>query len=237
MVETTLRGWKEIAVFLGASPRSAQRWERELGMPVHRLRITTGSVVTAYPSELDSWRRQVSAALARGPVQSDGSDDLEFGESGQGHASDVQGEAPARHRPVVEGRLTGVAARWALIGLLAVLGAVGAGWALWHRGGSARDAIAAGDADGDIIRVTSGPSTIRLRSGPDGMTTVTLPGVPEIRVRTERIGAELAVEVCSATTLPDRPRRLARLRLTPTIPAELTVARDTSISFAWEAPR
>jgi hypothetical protein len=32
-----LDGWKEIASYIGRGVRSAQRWERELGMPVHRL--------------------------------------------------------------------------------------------------------------------------------------------------------------------------------------------------------
>ena len=32
-----LNGWKEIAAFLGKGVRTVQRWEREQGLPVHRL--------------------------------------------------------------------------------------------------------------------------------------------------------------------------------------------------------
>lgn len=206
-------------------------------MPVQRLRMTTGSVVSAFPSELDAWRRRVSADLAEESVQSGGTDDTEAGESNPDDPSDPQGDGPVPHRPRVQGRLTVVSARWALVALLAFTGAVAAGWALWHRDGRAPGVTAAIGSAGNVIRVTSGPSTIRLRTGPDGMTTVTLPGVPELRMRAEQTGAELAVEVYSAATLPDRPRRLARLRLTPTIPAELAVAGDIPISLAWEVPR
>jgi hypothetical protein len=237
VTESSLRGWKEIAAFLGTSARSAQRWERELGMPVQRLRMTTGSVVSAYPSEIDAWRRRVSADLAKESIQSGGTDDAEAGDSDPGDPADSQGDGPAPHRPVVQGRFTLVSARWALVGLLAFTGVIAATWVYWHRDGRTPEATDAIESVGDVIRVSSGPSTIRLRPGPDGMTTVTLPGVPELRVRTERAGAELAVDVYSATTLPDRPRRLARLRLTPAIPAELAVEGNSPIRFAWEVPR
>lgn len=237
VTESPLRGWKEIADFLGTSARSAQRWERELGMPVQRLRMTTGSVVSSYPSELDAWRRRVSADLARESLESDGTEDLEAGESSPDDASDPQGDGPAPHRPALQRRLTPVSARWALVGLLVFAGVVGAGWVFWHRGGRVPGATAAGDAGGNVIRVTSGPSTIRLRPGPDGMTTIVLPGVRELGLRAEQSGAELALDVYSAATPPDRPRRLARLRLTPAIPAELAVEGNTPIRFAWEVPR
>jgi hypothetical protein len=35
-MEEELRGWKAIADSLGASPRTAQRWERDLRLPVRR---------------------------------------------------------------------------------------------------------------------------------------------------------------------------------------------------------
>ena len=45
-----LKGWKEIAQFLGQPSSTAQRWARE-GMPVeHR-----GRVVQAYPDKLNLW--------------------------------------------------------------------------------------------------------------------------------------------------------------------------------------
>ncbi|HLK33752.1 MAG TPA: hypothetical protein VKT29_11720 [Terriglobales bacterium] len=53
----TLRSWKEIARHLGASVRTAQRWEREFHLPVRRLEARHGATVFAYPAELDSWLR------------------------------------------------------------------------------------------------------------------------------------------------------------------------------------
>jgi len=51
-----LDSWKEIAAYLGRSARCAQRWERNLGLPVHRIRHTEGYTVYAYAAELDAWR-------------------------------------------------------------------------------------------------------------------------------------------------------------------------------------
>jgi hypothetical protein len=61
----TLNGWKEIALYVGKSVRSVQRWEHELGLPVRR--ITTpdhGQIVYASRSEMDAWRHQMEGAAA-----------------------------------------------------------------------------------------------------------------------------------------------------------------------------
>jgi TolB-like protein/Flp pilus assembly protein TadD len=50
-----LDSWKEIAGYLRRGARTLQRWEREQGLPVHRLRHEQGSTVYAYRSELDAW--------------------------------------------------------------------------------------------------------------------------------------------------------------------------------------
>jgi hypothetical protein len=56
-----LNGWKEIAAHLGRSARSVQRWERDLGLPVHRIPTPEGgSIVYARRSEVDSWRARQS---------------------------------------------------------------------------------------------------------------------------------------------------------------------------------
>lgn len=55
MEEAPLTGWKDIAAFLGSSVRTAQRFERELALPVHRTQASKGAVVRAYPSELKRW--------------------------------------------------------------------------------------------------------------------------------------------------------------------------------------
>ena len=54
-VNVTLNSWKEIAVFLGRGIRTAQRWELDLDLPVHRVRNTARSPVFAFHSELRIW--------------------------------------------------------------------------------------------------------------------------------------------------------------------------------------
>lgn len=50
-----LSSWKEIARHLGVTVRTAQKWERERGLPVHRL-PGQRSIVSASVLEVDSWR-------------------------------------------------------------------------------------------------------------------------------------------------------------------------------------
>lgn len=53
-----LDSWKEIASYVGRNVRTCQNWERELGLPVHRLDGSPKSRVFAYTTELDSWREE-----------------------------------------------------------------------------------------------------------------------------------------------------------------------------------
>lgn len=53
---SSFTSWKEIATYLGKGVRTAQRWERELGLPVLRPNGKPSGVVSASPAELDSWR-------------------------------------------------------------------------------------------------------------------------------------------------------------------------------------
>ncbi len=48
-----LNGWKEIAVHLGRGVRTAQRWEKEYGLPVRRLGHKDGEIIVASRRELD----------------------------------------------------------------------------------------------------------------------------------------------------------------------------------------
>jgi adenylate cyclase len=50
-----LDSWKEIAAYLKRGARTVQRWEREEGLPVHRLLHGTLGSVYAYRAELDRW--------------------------------------------------------------------------------------------------------------------------------------------------------------------------------------
>lgn len=50
-----LDSWKEIAVYLRRGPRTVQRWEQQLGLPVHRLAHSQRGQVFAYKPELEAW--------------------------------------------------------------------------------------------------------------------------------------------------------------------------------------
>lgn len=50
-----LDSWKEIAAYLRRGARTVQRWEREQGLPVHRLQHEKLGSVYAYRTELDDW--------------------------------------------------------------------------------------------------------------------------------------------------------------------------------------
>ncbi len=50
-----LATWKGIAAHFGCNVRTAKRWERERGLPVHRAPGKRGSTVFAHVSELNAW--------------------------------------------------------------------------------------------------------------------------------------------------------------------------------------
>jgi hypothetical protein len=52
-----LNSWKEIAAYLGRGVRTVQRWERDMGLPVHRPKGKDRSAVLALAEELDAWLR------------------------------------------------------------------------------------------------------------------------------------------------------------------------------------
>ena len=50
-----LSGWKEIANYLGRGVRTVQRYEREMGLPIHRPAGKSWASVVAAKTELDDW--------------------------------------------------------------------------------------------------------------------------------------------------------------------------------------
>jgi hypothetical protein len=63
-----LDGWKDIASYLGRGVRTAQRWERELGLPVRRLGTGGAEVVYAFREELDAWLLRQSRTGAEAQI-------------------------------------------------------------------------------------------------------------------------------------------------------------------------
>lgn len=56
MLERRLESWKEIAGYLKRGVRTARRWEKDEGLPVHRQAHKSQGTVYAHASELDAWR-------------------------------------------------------------------------------------------------------------------------------------------------------------------------------------
>ncbi len=50
--------WKEIAAYLKRSVKTCQRWESDLGLPIHRSDGTAKGKVFAYQEEIDRWLRK-----------------------------------------------------------------------------------------------------------------------------------------------------------------------------------
>jgi Tol biopolymer transport system component len=63
-----LDSWKEIAAFLGRGVRTVQRWEREEGLPVHRLAHDKRGSVYARREELSAWWESRRQTLASQPA-------------------------------------------------------------------------------------------------------------------------------------------------------------------------
>jgi len=53
-----LDSWKEIAAYVNRNVRTAQRWEKTEGLPVHRHRHERASSVSACREEIDRWQKQ-----------------------------------------------------------------------------------------------------------------------------------------------------------------------------------
>lgn len=75
-----LDSWKEIATFFGRDERTVNRWEKERGLPVHRVPGSKGRVY-AYSDELTAWLEGTGAEETRPPES--GSDRKESAELAQ----------------------------------------------------------------------------------------------------------------------------------------------------------
>src|SRR5262245_45878423 len=70
-LEGRLDSWKEIAAYLGRGIRTVQRWEREEGLPVHRLAHEKRGTIYARREELAAWWESRRLTLASQPAESD----------------------------------------------------------------------------------------------------------------------------------------------------------------------
>jgi hypothetical protein len=81
-----LNGWKDIAAYLGRSVRTAQRWEKDFGLPIRRFGVSKPESVFALPREIDAWLETAQGINAR---------------SGAGPGRELAGEADASARETV----------------------------------------------------------------------------------------------------------------------------------------
>ncbi len=54
-----LESWKTIAAYLGRTEKTCRKWERELGLPIHRLDDSVKAHVYAYADEIDRWKDEM----------------------------------------------------------------------------------------------------------------------------------------------------------------------------------
>lgn len=123
-----LTGWKDIAVYLDRGVRTAQRWERDFGLPVRRIGREGAESVFAFTTEIDRWLESSSAAKAKG--QPAGDADRENG-SGNGHQPERGIVTPPAAQPVHRHQPR---ALWLLVLALVLLGAFVA-WREWSAPG------------------------------------------------------------------------------------------------------
>src|SRR5215831_11156431 len=61
-----LNSWQDVASHLGVSVRTAQKWEKTLGLPIRRMPGPRGRIV-ADPAELDQWKLQAAVPSVKSP--------------------------------------------------------------------------------------------------------------------------------------------------------------------------
>jgi Flp pilus assembly protein TadD len=126
---STLVSWKEIAVFLNRSESTVKRWERERGLPVHRVPGGERGGVYAYAAELEGWLNSEKEAEPTRLSEPDlsGEDDLAtVGNTESPPAS--EGKFDLRPSESLErwGRLRSAPRAWlAAIGMAAALAGAG----------------------------------------------------------------------------------------------------------------
>jgi len=72
--EHLFRSWKEIAAYLNCDIRTCLRWEKKLGLPVHRLEGGTRGSIFAYKEEIDRWISERAGKYDKPGVPSDAGD-------------------------------------------------------------------------------------------------------------------------------------------------------------------
>lgn len=150
-----LTGWKDIAGYLDRGVRTAQRWERDFGLPVRRIGREGAESVFAFTAEIDKWLESNSAARAKGKAA--GTGDPESGSASEGDPADAVSGPLSTPGPAQPDRRL-LLWLWLLATAVVTLGTTGM-WREWsaYRGLTAglpaswrveADALVVVDADG-----------------------------------------------------------------------------------------
>lgn len=120
-----LSGWKEIALHLHRSVRSVQRWERELGLPVKRVKTPHGHVIYADKQELDAWMARLSATHDLTDTAPDAPDDSAPPAPVRTNPPDTRVLTAAGPPPAPPARRSRwLAPAWSLAGIVALTAAI-----------------------------------------------------------------------------------------------------------------
>ena len=130
-----LDSWKEISAYLNRNIRTCQTWERELGLPVHRLNGSPRAHVFAYSGELDAWRDEKGHLGHEGEAGDDRQQAAGIGEAQPYPGLASFGEADAEYFFGREAEVEEVWERLPHRPLLALIGIPGAGKSSFLRAG------------------------------------------------------------------------------------------------------
>jgi|GEM_PF-3171939 len=222
MADDPIRGWKEIANYLGTSERTAQRWETLHNLPIRRMASDRASVVSAIPSELDAWRRTVASL----------SDDREAESGSDQVPTDAQtnGAAPETHTG--NGLRRGRLALSAAVVAMAVLALVV--WLVANRATGARaPQVTAAPAGSPVIFLqVQAPNAAAFKTGvrAGGTGAVELPNRPRVLLSPTLIGDMVRLRV-SAVEANGSPDFIAIIDLRRG--AKATVDRPYKLEIVW----
>ncbi len=135
-----LDSWKEIAAFFGRDERTVKRWEKEKGLPVHRLPENTGARMFALTDELTRWVNKPEPADPNVNSEEHRSD-LHAEVSGGGLTSPGRSSKP-----------------WTVIALVVAL-LIGASCMIAYRYNNSRPKASAGEPAADALATVSPAST------------------------------------------------------------------------------
>jgi tetratricopeptide (TPR) repeat protein len=155
--ERRLESWKEIAVFFDRDEKTVRRWEKDLGLPVHRLPGVSKGRVYAFAQELSEWSERPRSAKAEAASESDPELELVVAELNSVAPPEIPPAIPA---PQLKSDLS---LRFAVLAAVIVFGVAGMAFRFHTRGFSlAALGIASQTASANVPAHRPNPEAERL---------------------------------------------------------------------------